>query len=51
VKNISLRIFEKMILRRISGHKREEVVEGLRKLHNEELHNLLVRFTRHGRGM
>jgi hypothetical protein len=27
-------------LRRIIGPKREEVVEGWRRLHNEELHNL-----------
>jgi hypothetical protein len=27
-------------MRRIIGHKREEVAGGWRKLHNEELHNL-----------
>jgi hypothetical protein len=29
-----------MVLRRIFGSKREEFVEGWRRLHNEELHNL-----------
>jgi hypothetical protein len=29
-----------MMLRRIFGHKREEVTEGWRKLHDEELYNL-----------
>jgi hypothetical protein len=29
-----------MVLRRILGPKREEVVGGWRRLHNEELHNL-----------
>jgi hypothetical protein len=28
------------VLRRIFGPKRDEVMEGRRKLHNEELHNL-----------
>jgi hypothetical protein len=31
-----------MVLRRIFGHKREEVAGGWRRLHNEELHNLYV---------
>jgi hypothetical protein len=35
-----LRVFEKRVLRRIFGHKRDEVTGGLRKLHNEELHGL-----------
>jgi hypothetical protein len=35
-----LRVFENRVLRRIFGPKREEVTGGLRKLHNEELHNL-----------
>jgi hypothetical protein len=35
-----LRVFENRVLRRISGPKREEVMEDWRKLHNEELHNL-----------
>jgi hypothetical protein len=34
-----LRVFENRVLRRILGSKRDEVTEGLRKLHNEELHN------------
>jgi hypothetical protein len=33
-------VFENRVLRRIFGPKREEVVGGWRKLHNEELHNL-----------
>jgi len=28
------------VLRRIIGHKREEMVGGWRRLHNEELHNM-----------
>jgi hypothetical protein len=35
-----LRKFENKVLRRIFGHKREEVAGGWRRLHNEELHNL-----------
>jgi hypothetical protein len=35
-----LRVFEKRVLRRIFGPKRDEVLGGWRKLHNEELHNL-----------
>jgi hypothetical protein len=31
-----LRVFEKRVLRRIFGPKRDEVTGGLRKLHNEE---------------
>jgi hypothetical protein len=34
-----LRMFENRVLRRIFGPKRDEM-SGLRKLHNEELHNL-----------
>jgi hypothetical protein len=36
-----LRMFENRVLRRIFGTKRNEVTEDRRKLHNEELHNLL----------
>jgi hypothetical protein len=32
-------VFENRVLRRIFGPKRDEVTEGWRKLHNEELHN------------
>jgi hypothetical protein len=32
-----LRVFEKRVLRRIFGPKRNEVTEECRKLHNEEL--------------
>jgi hypothetical protein len=35
-----LRVFEKSVLRRIFGPKKDEVMGGSRKLHNEELHNL-----------
>jgi hypothetical protein len=34
-----LRVFENRVLRRIFGPKRNEVTDGWRKLHNEELHN------------
>jgi hypothetical protein len=34
------RAFENRVLRRIFGPKREEVLRGWRRLHNEELHNL-----------
>jgi hypothetical protein len=33
-------VFENRVLRRIFGPKRDEVKGDLRKLHNEELHNL-----------
>jgi hypothetical protein len=35
-----LRVSENRVLRRIIGLKRDEVMGGWRKLHNEELHNL-----------
>jgi transcription termination factor 2 len=35
-----LRVFENRVLRRIFGPKRDGVMGGWRKLHNEELHNL-----------
>jgi hypothetical protein len=35
-----LRVFENRVLRRIFGPKRDEVIGGWRKLHNEGLHNL-----------
>jgi hypothetical protein len=35
-----LRVFENTVLRRIIEPKRDEVTEGWRKLHNEELHDL-----------
>jgi hypothetical protein len=35
-----VRVFENMVLRIISGPKRDEVVVGLRKLYKEELRNL-----------
>jgi hypothetical protein len=35
-----LRVFEKRVLRRIFGPKRDEVTGEWRKLHNEELHYL-----------
>jgi hypothetical protein len=33
-------VFENRVLRRIFGPKRDEMIGGWRKLHNEELHNL-----------
>jgi hypothetical protein len=33
-------VFENRVLRRIFGPKRDEVMGGWSKLHNEELHNL-----------
>jgi hypothetical protein len=33
-------VFENRVLRRIFGPKRDDVTEGWRKLHNEELHGL-----------
>jgi hypothetical protein len=35
-----LRVFENRVLRRTFGLKRDEVIGGWRKVHNEELHNL-----------
>jgi hypothetical protein len=35
-------VFEKRVLRRIFGPKRDEVTGGWRKMHNEELHNLCI---------
>jgi hypothetical protein len=35
-----LRVFENRVLRGIFGPKRDEVIGGWRKLHNEELYNL-----------
>jgi hypothetical protein len=35
-----LRVFENRVLRRKFGPKRDEVTGELRKLHNEELHNM-----------
>jgi hypothetical protein len=36
------RVFEKMVLRRIFGPKRDEVTGEWRKLHYEELKNLYI---------
>jgi hypothetical protein len=35
-----LRVFGNRVLRRIFGQKRDEIIGGSGKLHNEELHNL-----------
>jgi hypothetical protein len=35
-----LTVFENRVLRRIFGPKRDEVTEGWRELHDDELHNL-----------
>jgi hypothetical protein len=37
---LRLRVFENRVLRRIFGHKRDEVTRELRKLHNEEVNDL-----------
>jgi hypothetical protein len=41
-----LRVFEIRVLRRIFGPKRDEVMGGWRKLHNEDLHNSLPNIIR-----
>jgi hypothetical protein len=33
-------VFENRVLRRISGPKRDEIIGGWRKMHNEKVHNL-----------
>jgi hypothetical protein len=38
--NRVLRVFENRVLRRILGPKRDEVTGELRRLHNEELHDM-----------
>jgi hypothetical protein len=35
-----LKVFEKRMLRRIFEPKSDKIIEGCRKLHNEERHNL-----------
>jgi hypothetical protein len=35
-----LKVFENMVLRRIFRPKRDEIIGGWRKVHNEELYNL-----------
>jgi len=35
-----MRVFENRVLRRIFGHRREEVTGEWRKLHNKELYDL-----------
>jgi hypothetical protein len=49
-----LRVFENRVLGRIFGPKRNEIIGGWRKLHNEELHNLyfspsIIRMIKSGR--
>jgi hypothetical protein len=39
-KEHKLRVFENGALRRIFGPKRDEIIRGWRKLHDDELHNL-----------
>jgi hypothetical protein len=38
IKGNRLNVFERRVLRRIFGYKREEVIEAWKKLHNKELH-------------
>jgi hypothetical protein len=40
IKEHRLRVFENRVQRRIFGPKRDEVIGGWRKMHNEEFHNL-----------
>jgi hypothetical protein len=35
-----LRVFENRVLRKICGPKRDEIIGGWRKLHNEKIRNL-----------
>jgi hypothetical protein len=35
-------VFENMVLRRIFGPRRDEILEGWRKLYNEELHSRIL---------
>jgi hypothetical protein len=35
-----MRVFENRVLRRMFASKRDQMIGGWRKLHNEELHNL-----------
>jgi hypothetical protein len=37
---LKLRVFESRVLNRNCGPKRDEIIGGGRKLHNDELHNL-----------
>jgi hypothetical protein len=39
MKEYTLNMYEKRVLRRIFGPKRNEVTSNWRRLHNEELHN------------
>jgi hypothetical protein len=38
----TMRLLKNRMLRRIFRHKREEVIQGRRKSHNEELHDLYI---------
>jgi hypothetical protein len=51
---LALRLFGNMVLKRIFGSKRRDVIEGWRKPHNEELHDLypspsIIRIIKSGR--
>jgi hypothetical protein len=50
-----LRVYENRVLRRTFGLKRDEMIGGWRKLHNEELHNLYsspyIRMIKSGRAL
>jgi hypothetical protein len=39
-KGTSLGVLQNRVLRKIYGPKRDKVIGGWRKLHNEELHNV-----------
>jgi hypothetical protein len=38
-----LKVLENRVLKRIFGPKRDSIIEGWRKLHDEKLHNLYLR--------
>jgi hypothetical protein len=44
IRSQRVRVFENKLLRIIFGPKIEEITGKLRKLHNEELHNLFLLF-------
>jgi hypothetical protein len=43
-----LRVFKNWELRRIFGPKREEVAGGWRRLHNEDLHKIILGWSNQG---
>jgi hypothetical protein len=41
-----VRAFENRVLRKIFGSKRDEIIRGWRKSHNDDLHNMYARRVR-----